>query len=117
MWLYVKFLYLIFGFNSNFEVDGYQLKENLFGQAVLQMNAMYIIFPWGDIRVHKMITACAINFYNSVLRLNELITSNLWYIKWRKNNSNLMQEYCFRFIMFYKFSQIRGNDSRQSNQL
>ena len=27
-----------------------------------------------------------------------------------------MQEYCIRFIMSYKFSQIKRNDSRQSSQ-
>ena len=27
-----------------------------------------------------------------------------------------MQEFCIRFIMFYRFSQIKRNDSRQSSQ-
>ena len=33
-----------------------------------------------------------------------------------KNNNDLMQESCIQFIMFYKFNQIRRNNSRQSSQ-
>ena len=29
----------------NLEVDGYPLKENLFGQSALLMNAAYTVFP------------------------------------------------------------------------
>ena len=33
----------------NLELDGCPLKENLFGQSTLLMNATYIVFPWSDL--------------------------------------------------------------------
>ena len=36
--------------------------------------------------------------------------------KLEKNNNDLMQECCIRFIMFGKFSPVRRNNSRQSIQ-
>ena len=64
-------------FNSHFknlEVDKCPWKEILLGQSALLKNAMYIIFPCGDISVNGMNLASGINFYNCVLMLNELIT-------------------------------------------
>ena len=37
--------------------------------------------------------------------------------KIEKNNNDLMQECCIRFIMSYKFSQIKKNYNGQSSQL
>ena len=31
------------------------------------------------------------------------------------NNEDLMQEYCMRFIVCYKLTQIRRNDNRESS--
>ena len=38
------------------------------------MAAAYIAFPEGDLLIHVIIIASGINSYNSVVRLNELIT-------------------------------------------
>ena len=51
---YLKFMYLpniykIICQTRNLEVDGGPSKENLFGQSWLLMNAMYIVFPYGDL--------------------------------------------------------------------
>ena len=56
------------------EVDRCPWKKILLGQSALLKNAMYIIFSCGDISVNGMNLASGINFYNSVLMLNELIT-------------------------------------------
>ena len=34
---------------------------------------MYIIFPYGDLQIHGVIITATIDFYNSALRLNEVI--------------------------------------------
>ena len=34
-----------------------------------------------------------------------------------KNNNDIEGKCCIQFIMFYKFSQVRRNDSRQTSQL
>ena len=50
-----------------------------------------------------MIIAYGINFYGSVLELNELINQIIgtWQTKWRKSSYDLMQERSVRFIMVY----------------
>ena len=64
-------------FFQNLEVDEYSSKENLFEQSALVrvIDECHVYFsPQGDLWIHEMIIAFGINFYNSVFRLNELIT-------------------------------------------
>ena len=34
---------------------------------------MYIIFPYGDLQIHGVIITATIDFYNSALRLNQVM--------------------------------------------
>ena len=56
------------------EIDECPSKENLTVQTELLIIVMYILFSKGDLKIHGIIIACAIDFYNSILRLNELFT-------------------------------------------
>ena len=55
------------------KIDGCTSAESILGQSALLIHFMYI-FPYGDLKIHGIIIASRINFYDSVLRLNELIT-------------------------------------------
>ena len=57
---------------SNFGVDGYPSKEDLFGQISLSMNAMYFFCLRWSINL-GMIIESGINFCKTILRFNELI--------------------------------------------
>ena len=54
-------------------MDGCTSAESILGQSKLLIHFMFI-FPYGDLKIHGIIIASRINFYDSVLRLNELIT-------------------------------------------
>ena len=56
------------------KVDGYATKENLSRQSALLMNATYIVFPLGNLKIQGKVLPTGINFYSSVIRLNALIT-------------------------------------------
>ena len=65
----------------------------------------------------KSQTALKSNFVYMAVSIHKWANQYKWPLinNWRKNNNDLKQECCIRFIMFHKFSQ--GNKSRQSSHI